>query len=429
MPSNLNKKNRKSIINEHIFGKYCELGETNPDSGISDVKIDVQEMGNIPGLINHWKKDIEIRKAEIMSWKNQDFLHKAIDVLTNTSSLSPKASGIELYILHPTNTAKKVLTQLKKNPLDMRNRLEMVSIAGKSGREFPLEVYRTLFLQATVASSLGTLDSIGLQIVLWTQDNYLSKLLNRSKYEVGTLKYKLESSNNNAFSIQSNNMLKRIRQIESNIAILKQYEEYTKRARKLLSKDSISLNLDELYQHIIKGDLKNEKKEILIRKAYHIFRILRYLPLLHDEGLLYLDNLRKIDPHEPLYHFYQAQLYRSKLVFSVALYEGLDYDVKIVKEIQSQFKNTYHQYGLAVRKVGTLPKKKTDFTIFIEFANLLHYFYQISVHVLGVQLPKEWLKSSFEKAKHVLNLVDNPTQISNLRNDILKDMVHAGLIE
>ncbi len=425
------KPKAKQIINEHIFGNNNALSDSDPKQGISHLKVASQELGSIPGLLEHWHLDIERRKQHINTWKEQSFMKKAVDVLRHKQSAPQDATGIELYNLHPSKAAKDALKKIRLNPTDSMARLELVSIIGKSGRELPIEVFRTLYLQAATALCFGELGMTGLQIALWSQETYFSKLFYKCKNEASSLDAKLQNNGEkNIYTVQSNELRKRIGAIQRNMDIIKIHQDHAKNALKTVtSKNDLQLGLRELDDFLLSNKHELDKKKKLFHKSTRLLLLLRAIPLLHDEGAKYIEKLRKIDSHEPLLHFLNAKLHMSKLVFLVGQYESGDRRSEVRQQIQERFKHTYHEYGLAVRKVGKLPKLPIDFTILIEYANLVHYFYRVAVDVLNLRLPKEWLHTAFKKAQSALTLADDSGNTADLYLNIVNDMAHAGIIE
>ncbi|MBF0280270.1 MAG: hypothetical protein HQM13_20905 [SAR324 cluster bacterium] len=422
----------KTIINAHIFGKYRYLDDTDAEDGITHVKVDPSNFGNIPGTIDHWKNDIERRRKNILALEEKTFINTITYIFQKKKQnmLMDEATGEELYQLHPSKAAKEALRKLEMKPTDMMSRLELVSIVGKSGRDFPVEVVRTLYLQATVAATFGELSNVGLNLILWAQEMYFSKLINKCREEVSLLEKKLgPRDGKNIYASHSTVLYKRLDGIKANWGTMLHYIQPS-----LPDPPSreISLTVKELTDFLVdkKRSDKDKEKEHLIIKATKVLLLIRNLPLLHDEGMKYIKVLKRIDAHEPLLYLLQAKINMSKFLFVVGRYREGSRNSELVAQIKDQFKNTYHQYGLAVRKIGNAPAVPADFTILIEYANLVHYFYRIAVNLIGIKLPTEWLETAFKKAKDALLLAqtEQSGKSEPLIKEILRDMNHAGLI-
>ncbi len=424
-------KKRRAIVNEHIFGQYKFLDDTDPKEGITHVKIETRNIGNIPGLIEHWKKDIERRKKNILALEDQTFTQYLSYFFQKKTkdALRAEATGEEIYKLHPSKAAKEALKNLQANPTDMMNRLELVSIVARSGRDLSPEVVRTLFLQATVSACLGELSDIGLNLILWIQEMYFSKLIFQCKEEIAVLEKKVGKRDKSFFSMQSHYIGKRIDEIKQNWEIMLHYLQPSATTMPNKPTRVAKLDVDELSKFLIekKDDIKQKERFTIM--AAKILVILRHLPLLHDEGMNYLKLLKRIDSREPVYPLLQAKINMSKLLYSVGHYKSGDRTLERSRDIQEQFKTTYHQYSLAVRKIGSTPILPVDYTILIEYANLVHYFYRLAINVLGIKLPVEWLETVFRKAREALHLAEKSGKTEGLYKELIRDMVHAGLID
>ncbi len=433
-------KATKEIINEKLFGKsHTTLNDVPPEQGITHVKIRPNEVGNIPGMIEHWKEDIKRRRNEIINWKNQTFVQRATGLIKG-KKLSPEATGEEIAKLHPTKNALDLVKKLKQEPTDMVSRLELVTIVAKSGRELPIEVYRTLLLQATVACTFEELSNVGLKNVLWIQDVYFSKLFFKSKAEMnsmeGTLKTASSQGRENIYSIQASKLRQYVNDIRRNMEIIKSYQKHAAKALETQPMYATNLTFDEVTSFLLDEEdqqknskKRDEKRKKLVKKATEIVLLIRAIPLLYDQAERLGSHFKKLDPNDPVLHFLQAKIAMSDLIYKVSQFQGGERTDVVRQGIQEAFKNTYQHYGVAVRKVGKMPKTKMEFSIFIEYASLIHFFYKVAKHTLGMSLPREWLHSVFKKALESLQMVQESGPIQDLIMDIRRDMANEGFSE
>ena len=63
----------------------------------------------------------------------------------------------------------------------------------------------------------------------------------------------------------------------------------------------------------------------------------------------------------------------------------------------------------------------------MEYASYIHYFYKVSKTTLGLNLPKEWLTSIFNKTLDLLRAILEPETAYNLVMDIQRDMVEEEI--
>ena len=137
--------------------------------------------------------------------------------------------------------------------------------------------------------------------------------------------------------------------------------------------------------------------------------------------------LKNLDKNDPLVHFLEAKLRMSDLLLKVGQYQGGYHSTKLRTEIQESFKKALNSYGLAVKKVGKLPKTRTEHTIYIEYANLIHYFYKVSKTTLGLRLPREWLVIVFSKAMRMLAVVEEGGLVDDLIKELARDMEEENI--
>ncbi|MBF0277373.1 MAG: hypothetical protein HQM13_06275 [SAR324 cluster bacterium] len=439
----LKKKNKgkKDFINEDLFGASKTLDDSPAEEGISHLKIKAQELGNIPGLIDHWRSEINFRKKEILDYSKTTFLQRVGNVMKGGEAVSPEVSGEELSKFHPTKAVLALVKLLKRDPAHMMNRLELVSMVLKSGRDFPVELYRTLLLQATVACSFGEYSNVGLQMLIWTQDIYFSKLYYKCQREAIALESKLKSEKGggkeNAFTRQSQGLRNHIGQVTRNMEIIKNFQKQTEKAiKENKSVHNTELTLDEIINCLLEtgGKDKNmedrkqdEKWSNIIKRSAELLLLLRVLPLLDSETKKLTAQLKKMDKNDPIPYFLDAKVQMSDLLFKVGQYQGGERTTKMLDQIQESFKATLHLYGLAVKRVGKMPKSKMEYAIYIEYASLVHYFYKTSKVTLGLRLPPEWLSTVFQKSTNLLSLVQGKVQVDQLMMDIQRDVLEEGL--
>lgn len=429
-----NKKVKKMFINETLFGSNKTLLDSSSENGISHLKIKAQELGNIPGLIGHWQKEIDMRVKEIRAFEGQTFLQRSIRILKR-EAIPLKISGEEIARLHPTKPVLEKVKILKRTPSDMMNRLELVSIVAKSGRDFTVEQYRNFLLEATISCYFGKWNNIGLQVVIWTQEMYFSKLYNKCKGEAFALQDKLKATQGqeNAFTRQSSKLKQHISDLKRNMEIIKSFQKQTEKALKdNKAVYNATLSINEIAEflieeggsgHVDNNSKKDDRKMSILKRASEILLLLRVLPLLESEAKQLASQLKKMDKNDPIVYFLEAKISMTNLILKVGQYQGGEKTSKLRSEIQNAFKDTHLHYGIAVKKVGKSPKTKLENTIFIEYVSLIHYFYKISKTTLGVALPKEWLRSIFNKTLIMLRAITEKGAVDNLMMDIQKDMV------
>ncbi|MBF0278795.1 MAG: hypothetical protein HQM13_13425 [SAR324 cluster bacterium] len=242
---------------------------TAPEDGIGNVKIDAFSTGHIPGMIEHWHQEIKHRKQEILEFESRSSFERIINLFTSDEEYED-VTGEDLVDLHPSKKAQSLLEKIEAEPTDMMNRLELVSYLGLSGREFPLEVYRDLFLQATVACCFGELSNVGLRIVLWAQESYFVKHLALcKKMEVKLEKFLEQPDLDDVFRKQRVELIKSLNKVKQNKELLQFYKSFTNRGIKNLTTSlPISMSLEEINQLLLRTPPpQTERKNRTLQKS------------------------------------------------------------------------------------------------------------------------------------------------------------------
>ena len=408
---------KKAIINEKIFGKSIE--KSDPREGISALTIQATEIGNIPGAVNHWWHDLDLRKKGIVAYSQRTLLQRIVGKILK-DPLESGTSGQELAKFHPIKQTETLVAKLQSNPRDMRSRLQLVHTIGQVNRTFPIEFYRAMLLQAMVACSFGKVSLQGLQIALWAQSTYLQKLASLCKDYQDKLQGNLDSIKNNEYSLRQRIPIEeKIKEVKRNIKILQAYQAHAQKAEEEKAAEWV-ISLGEIQNvYLAKKENKKEKAKI-IKKVAGMVDLTRYTVLLHPVAHEMLDLFIKMENKNPIGYFLKARIYMSAMVFSVGFYEGGERNEQAKQHVQENFKNAYHQYGLAMKKMGRLPQGTTHFSILIEYANIILYFYQIATILLKIKLPAPWLQTALQRANKALMLAQESEKVDDLQALLLK---------
>lgn len=420
------KVQKKAIINEQIFGK--SLDKIAPEEGITGLTIQADEIGNIPGTIEHWWHEIELRKKDILTHTNRTFLQR-IATIMKPDSVAAGTSGQELAKFHPLKKAKLLVQNLKINPQDTFLRLQLVAMIGQANRSFPIEFYRSMMLQTIVACSFGEVSLQGLQIASWAQSLYLRKLFNLCENYQEKLKHNLDSIKNGEDAFWQRYPLEnKIKEVQRNIKILQAYQIHADKSPQNRASTNWTISLDEIQNVYLSTDHDKKKQASIVKKTTRMVDIIRYIVLLHPIAHDILDLFIKMENKEPIGHFLKARIYMSAMIFSVGQYEGGERTPQIKQKIQENFKKAYHQYRIAVKKMGQVPQDKTHVSILIEYANVILYFYQIATYLLEIKLPTLWLQTAMQRANKSLVMAQESGKVEDLQALLLK-IVEAEKLE
>jgi len=194
--------------------------QTPPQEGLSLIDVEAQDIENIPGVALHWGEEIKKRKQEILEWDHGSFLKKTFTSLGSNKGVS----GEDIAKYTPVPPVFKLVKILKKNPLNYRSRVQLVSLVSK-GRDLPIEAYRALLLQITVAHTLGKFSIQGLQVAISVQTAYFRHLQAKCRHEIRLQRLRKEKALRRGVVIEGmkNNWKKINPLIHRNINILSNY--------------------------------------------------------------------------------------------------------------------------------------------------------------------------------------------------------------
>ncbi len=427
------KKGDPGIVHEDMFGK--SFSATDPKQGLRGIKIRADNVENIPGTVEHWKSDIANRKKDILEYAGRSFMQRAMSIVKK-DSLSDEITGEELAKNHPVKRTEEFVRTLKADPKDSLSRLQLVSAVGKVGREFPVEVYRSMLLQAMTACSIGELSTQGLQIAAWSQNNYFTKLFSKCKETLEKVEKTLASSSaqgEGGYADQRSSLNERKKEIQRNMRIIRLYQMHTSKGMKESPAGGhCALSYEEIKQAYVgaavEGAEDQRAKDTIVKKLTAIINMLRYIMLLHDTATELVDLFIQMDGSNPIGHFLKARVSMSALIFSVSRYEGGERTPQTKQKIQDTFKDAYHQYGVAASKVGSLPKGETQYAILIEYANVILYFYRTATTTLGITLPKAWIQGALTKAHKALMMAQESGKTEELQKQVLESMKREGIL-
>ena len=424
MPRKKENQNKDKSIFDKAFGRSFET--VDPGKGVEPVKIDSASIGNIPGAMEHWRKEIERRKKDIVRYENRGFFERVFDWVDDDEF--EDASGDELYDIFPSDSLEKLMDRREDDPSEMGIRLEMVARVINSNKEFSIETHRDLFLQATVACCFGELSTTGLKTVFWTQQTYFAKLQQKSKEDLSKLERILEESKGTSIYARHLNLIKSyIQQIRGNIELIKFYLSITAQGAKWLSSSlPAQLTLDEINSNVGNARKKFRKHgDDLFKKAFIIISALRFSPLLHDEAKKYLDLLAKVDPQDPVTDLMSGRMNRIKLLYHIQHYQAGDRSTTAVKIIRDRFALAHQSYQNAVKKLKHVSKSPRDSIILVEFARLIYDYYKFFEQVLRMKLPREWAVDYLTKADAALEKAVHAKDTRELRIFIQRAIAEA----
>lgn len=419
------------IVNVQIFGQ--DSTKIPPEQGITKVQVRSHDVGLIPGMSKHWDKEISNRVKEIKAYDKRSFVKRAMSIMKKNDDFE-RVNGLELAKMHPNSKSRDLVDRLKHNPADMMIRLELVTVIGRSGREISIEMARLLFIHALVACHFNEFTLTGLNIVLWIQNLYLSKLKDRIRLDQQSIQKHLdEAVRKNSMTGREAILGKYRDQMIVNISIIQSILDGTKRNLNAMTQSEVGIRRDEVIAFLLndKKTIQNRDQQAteMVKRAFECYMVLRQIPMLIHTGQDLLNQIEKVKRNDPFTLFIRARLMMAELTYLVNQFRAGWQGEDMIKTIFQSFKATYHAYGMSVKYIGKRPRNATDHTILSEYVNLVHYFYKVTKTVIGRQPAKEWLKTAFKKAEETLELIPETAQTIDLRHRIMRDMSEEGFLK
>lgn len=401
------EKKRKKVN----FGK--DWSKVDPSEGLRNLKISTENISNIPGMAPHWQGELEKRKKLIMNWKKRSFMFRAANLLSGKGrgKVNDTVTGGDIGKYNPSDKVNEFMEALNKNPTNYEARILLSANIIKCKKEIPLEGYRDILLQATVANMFGVFSIPGLQTAVSAQCLYLTKFREKCDKDLERVNEKLESFDiGNTTNTQENQkkvLLKLQSQIETNLmmisACLTQAEKGKDQAKYALASQ---FTLKELTAKSGEKIADDAKKQIQT-KAITVVQALRYLFLLHPIAHEVADVYINVFPYDPIGYFLKGRIFMSDLTFTVEKLKAGVQDKTYKALIQDAFKETYHNFGLAINRISDGSPHPSDKSIVNEYAMAIHYFYNIANVILNIKIPRPWLREALTKVRVFLIRMKN----------------------
>ena len=404
---------------------FQDWSQTDPKEGVSHLHISAQNIGNVPGVLDHWDWDIKKRKKEILAWKKRSLLTKATSMLSK--SHAPKGvSGEDIAHYNAISPVIKLVEDLKRNPSDYETRIQLISSVAKSKQEISTEGYRDLLLQVSVAHTFGVFSIQGIQMANWVQMAYFQSLLSKCRHGLRILELRTEGGPIRDADSGQKEILEKIKNlIDQNLRILQTYIIHAGKGETPTNHPFKGIfRIEDNWDKILSGESSPDEKNELLLRANAIIHYLRYHTLISPYAHLIPDTLVKMEPNHPLGYFLKGRILMSNLVYRVSRYgaEGITENSK--KNVQIMFKETYHQYTQAVKKAGGHYKSGShEMTILIEYIRALRFFINKVAETIKLKLPKPWVIDNLSRAMMLLKQTgSNDKEILNLLYELEYDL-------
>lgn len=401
--------------------------QTDPKKGINHLKVSSQNLLLLPGAFPHWAEEINLRKQEIQEFSKRSLLDVATSLFSK-AQVSDGASGNDIAQYYSIPPIQKLVQKLKQDPNDFQARIRLVEVVATSKKEIPLEGWRALLLQASVALSHGHFSVQNIQIALQVQKQYLLQSQAKCRHDSRLLELRINApSNESKISDEAKQSYEKIKKkVDSHLAVIRRYLDHTEKGKDSLKFQFEGMfNIDYLEEAAImdQQEKKIAKNQIFSRLNV-IINYLRFHTLMFKNLYKLTDQLIQLDKDNPIGDYLKGRTQLSELILRVSRFQESDNLEASKKEIQLLFKQCYHHYSQAVRKVGgNYEEGRTEVGILVEYVGSLRYFISVVSKVIRLKLPPDWVVDNLTRAKLILKQAElDDSRIVKLQNQIDLDI-------
>ncbi len=374
--------------------KSDDISQLDPSKGLPLSVVRMDDLSSIPGLLPHWKGEVEKRKKEILALQNVSFLKRAKQLLKSGNS-SDTVTGMELLrILDANSKENKSTKALQADPLNCDERAHLISYIMKRttsmGKEINLLDMRALLLQAFVANSFGERSLNSLLALYQAHVSYLELAVKRNEITISELKTK-----NHPREIQQKAQL--------NKNMLSVYRNFIIRRIQKLIPQIKQLHLDNNRLKKFDNNQENaaQKKTIMLRSAYYAVCIMRCFPMLKNETMEIVDLVVKLDQSDPLGWFLKGHVLAAEGELKFDQDRAGFRSQNIKGEMVRSIKESLENYGQALTKIPGNRYEGLNYNILAEYINFLIFVCKF------IQAPIAWKKTYLNKAIGTLERSDS----------------------
>ncbi|MBF0286256.1 MAG: hypothetical protein HQM14_00445 [SAR324 cluster bacterium] len=387
--------------------KSGDISTVDPSKGLPAAEIRMDDLSSIPGLLPHWKGEIQKRRKEILALREVSFLKRAKQLL-KAGSGSDTVTGMEvLRILDAKSKENKSTKALQTDPVNCDERAHLISYILKRttslGRELNLLEMRALLLQAFIANSFEERSLNSLLALYQTHVAYLELAIKRNEITISEMK-----ANHDPKEVQQKTQL--------NKNMLSAYRNFiVRRIQKILPQiKKLHIDNNRLRKFDTGQENAAQKKTFMMRSAYYAVYIMRCFPSLKKETMEIVDLVMKLDPSDPLGPFLKGHVLAAEgeLKFDQ---ERAGFRTKNIKgEMVRSIKESLENYGQAISKIPGNRYEGLNYNILAEYINFLIFVCKF------IQAPVAWKKTYLNKAMGTLERSDskNGEKIIAMQNRI-----------
>ncbi len=353
----------------------------------------------IPNLnFQNIQRQIILITEDIKKLGKSSFLMKMKNTLVSGATSSHGSSHIDGSIL--AKVSKKtgigpLVSEVAKDPISTSARVQLIRALMYDQREYPLEYYRNMMIQAALPGYLGNITPAALQVAGQTYRIYLRQVIGSHKKRLLVVRSEqLRNVNIDMIPIESLINVdpdQPVGEEESRIIL------ETKLALRLLDntrtldsdiRANITLPLDvREIEHLsprhgaVMQFLGNKevgstynKHMLIIRKAVSVMDVVKLIPFLHSLGLKMADKLEDVERKMPMPFLMEGRIHMQALKLLTLRLMLDEYTAR--NAVTPTFKKAVVAYRKALKRTSLSDPQRTDVPVLGEFAQIAYYSFQ-----------------------------------------------------
>lgn len=409
-----------SANTKKAFGK--EVEEVHWQEGIGEFAIRFDNFTTIPWILPHWLGEKKKRVEEISEWaSSRTFMKRAWGLIKNNTmnkEAAIRTSGEELLKFLEINSTQ-ITKSLNNDPqnAELRTQLVQRTLDRLSQKGVTtVKQYRTLFLQALMANCFGEVSTDSLLLLKKVQDLYYAKSrqICRERIEDNQPDPKDPPK-------RKDDKLKIVAVSTAHANIIDADKKYLdtklKRILALSKANKFVIRLKDLQRWNPEMENADVIKKRLISNTWTAIQFMRCFPLLHENAQAFADEVRKMDPHNPIGFFLKGYITVAEADLLIMAYRRGFKPQEQLSKIQEVLKTALHYYEQAIGQIQR-PYSTMDLNILYEYTNILVFIENLGK--MGRPTPRPVMEKYLTRAKYMLINAYKQTNAKNLKSALNK---------
>jgi len=410
-----------------------------------------------------WLNHIFGKLEEIHNFKGYSLIDKVQKLFYNDHHFKLQRKnpidGSDLVGAHPTKMAFALIDKLAKSPTCPLFRFKLVSHILFASRKYDTATYQRLLIHSMLTLYLGELSPASIQLMIHAYIRYLEQLCNLYSKEysiesLGVRSEQLKHSDLNWLNVVLTENNKKLSAFEVSIQfgiqlknashLLSQARNAKKMIETLLQAPLRIEELDQLlfeqktddpHQSTIKekktskswdftsspssGKKQTINRKQVLKNAFIVIDITKWIPLLHPLGLKLLEKLKLIEPRLNLVYVMEARIYMKAVEHYIIRVETGD--SSCTPNITPTFNKAVVAYRKALKRTSVSHPSKQDLPVFVEIAQIARY---ARVRRSSMKLSKEGVIDLLKEGKKAADIaVQLDDRYLDLQMKVLKDLI------